>query len=152
MELGLNTNYNTRQSFGMAVLIDKSAEPIIKKQTSKMSNAACEKFWDRLSGSINTQQQNKNNIIIRATKHRNALAAEVVDENADTALKNYVTAQGLIHKNGSLNFLERAESRANRLQETNKKLAGMDKAEERHYYPGAKMPEKQVSESIETEA
>jgi len=152
MELGLNTNYNTRQSFGMSVLIDKSAEPIIKEQVTKMGNVANNRFWSSLREVINRQQNNENNIIIRATKHRKALAAEVVDENAETALKNYVTAQGLIHKNGSLKFLERAENRANRLREANAALSTEAKAEERHYYPGGKMPEKPKGEGLETEA
>ncbi len=139
MNLSINNNPNNKPSFGMSLLIDESAHKIIKEQTSRMSKKAYQKFWNK----INTVKENlaemPENVIIRKADRRNVLAAEVVDSNADTAIKNYVTAQGLIHRNGSLRFLKRAENRALRLSASNENLKGFEEAEERHYFPGGRM-------------
>ena len=140
MNIGINNNINNRPNFGMAVLIDETAEPIIKKQVMKLSKKSYDKFFEKLDGAVSRQSENQNNIIIRRAKQRDALVAEVVDANADTAIKNYVTAQGLIHRNGSLRFLDKAEVQADKLAGINEKLDGYAKAEERHFYPGSIMP------------
>lgn len=145
MNIGIN-NANNRPSFGMAVLFDESALPVMKKQAMKLSQKGYEKFWTKIDAAVDRQAGNPTNIIVRKTAHRDALAAEVVDGNADTAIKNYVTAQGLIHRNGSLKFLDRAETKANKISDTNVKLEKLDIAEERHFYPGAKLPEEAVEE------
>lgn len=123
MNIGMNNvNYNNNVNFGMSVFLDKSADKVIKDQTSKLSKKAFDKFWNKLDDAVARQEGKVPNIIIRKANHRNALVAEVADNNAETAIKNYVTAQGLIHKNGSLRFLQRAEKKADRIGEANIKL------------------------------
>ncbi|MCR5265383.1 MAG: hypothetical protein K6E29_02165 [Cyanobacteria bacterium RUI128] len=127
MDLSLNNN---RPSFGMAVLFEKSATPVMKEQATKLSKKGYQKFWDGIESAINRQEANPNNIIVRKAKHRNALVAEVVDADTANAMKNYVTAQGLISRNGSLKFLNRAEKRANALDDLNRKVDNLPKAVE----------------------
>mgnify|MGYP007012490640 CR=1 FL=1 len=138
--MDLNVN-NNRPSFGMAVLFADSAKPVIKEQASKLSKKGYAKFWETINGAVERQAENPNNIIVRKTKHRNVLAAEVVDADSATAMKNYVTAQGLLSRNGSLKFLKSAEVRADKLNDVNSRLENLATAEERHFYPGGKMPQ-----------
>lgn len=145
MNIGIN-NVNNRPNFGMAVLFDETALPVMKKQAMKLSQKGYEKFWANIDGAVDRQMGNRTNIIVRKANHRDALVAEIVDENADTAIKNYVTAQGLIHRNGSLKFLDRAESKANKISDSNSRIQRLDLAEERHYYPGATAPEEEIIE------
>jgi hypothetical protein len=126
----------------MAVLLEEeTAGPILKKQLMKLSKKGFAKFNEKWDAIAVRQSGNKNNIIVRGANRRDALVAEVVDENADTAIKNYVTAQGLIHRNGSLKFLERAEAKADRLEAINSKIDNMAIAQEKDFYPGGIIPE-----------
>ena len=123
MNIGMNnSNYSCNPTFGMSVFLDKSADKVIKKQAVKMSQKTYDKFWAAFNDTVTRQEGCKPDIIVRKANHRDALVAEVVEENTDTALKNYVTAQGLIHKNGSLKFLNRAEKRADKLRDIDKQL------------------------------
>lgn len=128
-------------NFGMAVLIDNSAKSVIKKQTMGLSPKRFDKFWNKLNEKIEQEKDNPVNTIVRKANHRDALVAEVVDSNADTAIKNYVTAQGLIHKKGSLKFLDRGTARAQRIKEANQNLEKMAAAEEKDFYAGGVMDE-----------
>lgn len=148
MNIGINNNVNNRPSFGMAVLFDETALPVMKKQAMKLSKKGYEKFWAGIDGAVDRQAGNPTNIIVRKANHRDVLVAEVVDGNADTAIKNYVTAQGLIHRNGSLKFLNRAEAKANKVNDSNMKIDKLDIAEERHFYPGAQLPEEEVAAEV----
>ena len=121
MNIGINNNVNNRPSFGMAVLFDETALPVMKKQAMKLGKKDYNNFWEKINYAIDRQAYNPTNIIVRKAAHRDALVAEVVDVNADTAIKNYVTAQGLIHRNGSLKFLHRAETQADKINDTNAK-------------------------------
>jgi len=136
MDLNINSN---RPNFGMAVLLDNSAKSVIKKQTMGLSKKRFDRFWETLNSKIEQEADNPVNTIIRKSTRRNALVAEVVDSDGENAIKNYVTAQGLIHKNGSLKFLDRATSRAQKLNEANKKLDKLVEAEEKHFYAGGDM-------------
>ncbi len=149
MNIGIsNNNYNNRVNFGMSVLLEESADRVIKNQTSKLSKKAYEKFWNKLDEVVARQEGREPNIIIKKAGKRNALAAEVVDNNADTAIKNYVTAQGLIHRNGSLKFLNRAEKKANRIGDANIRLERYTRPEEEHYYAGGVIPEETVTSGL----
>lgn len=150
MNLGISSvgnNYNAMNckrnapSFGMAMLVDKTAEKIIKDQVRTLKPAKAEAFWNKLEELRTSSESNPVNWIIRKCKHRNALAAEVVDSTAETAVKNSVHTQPHFFKNGSLKFAEKAEAEAKSLNELNEKLAALPKAEESHYFPGGVMPE-----------
>lgn len=129
---------NNRPSFGMAVLFADSAKPVIKRQTTQLSERGYQKFWDGIESAINRQESNPNNIIVRKAKHRDALVAEVVDANTSDAIKNYVTAQGFIAKNGSLRFLKKAEVRADKLRNVNEKIDNLPVADEKLLHPAEK--------------
>ena len=107
MDLRINNN---QPNFGMALLLDADAKAgsIVKKQALKLSKKGYEKFWNTIGEIQERQADNANNMILRA-KGKNRLAVEVVDENADMAVKNYVIAQGLLSRNGSLKFLKKGE-------------------------------------------
>lgn len=133
---------NNSPNFGMAILVEKeTAGPIIKKQLTKLSKNGYDKFVEKWDAAVERQLGNRNNIIIRGANRTDRLVAEVVDENADTAIKNYVTAQGLLHKNGSLKFLDRAEAKADCLKNVNAKIDDMASAAEKDFYPGGIMEE-----------
>lgn len=160
MNLGINpavnNNYNSMNcnrrrnntSFGMAFKVDESAMQIMKDQTLALSPKKATKFWDKLSEMISRNEDNPVKVIIRKCNHRKALAAEVVDSEAETAVKNRVHSQPLLFKNGSLKFAEKAEKDANLLNETNKKIEALPKAEEKDFYAGGKLPE-ELAEEIE---
>lgn len=150
----VNSNYNTMNcnkrrnnpSFGMAVKVDESAMQIMKDQTLALSTKKATKFWDKLSEMISRNEDNPVNVIIRKCNHRKALAAEVVDAEAETAVKNRVHTQPFMFKNGSLKFAEKAEKDANVLNETNQKIASLPKAEEKDFYAGGLLPEEFAGE------
>lgn len=152
----VNSNYNTMNcnkrrnnpSFGMAVKVDESAMQIMKDQTLALSTKKATKFWDKLSEMISRNEDNPVNVIIRKCNHRKALAAEVVDAEAETAVKNRVHTQPFMFKNGSLKFAEKAEKDANVLNETNQKIASLPKAEEKDFYAGGEIPEEFQGEIV----
>ena len=147
MNLGINSsinNYNAinckrnaNPSFGMAVKVDGPATKVIKEQVLKMKAKKAERFWEKFQALIN----NPVNIIVRKCKNRNALAAEVVDSQANNAVKNKSFSQGLFSKNGSLKFTKRAEAEANKLNEANTRIAELPKAAAKDFYAGGVMPE-----------
>lgn len=143
MDLSVKVN---QPNFGMAVLIDDSAKAIIKKQTMGLSPKKFDKFWNKLNEKIEQEKDNPVNTIIRKAKYRDALAAEVVDSNADTAIKNYVITQGLIHRNGSLKFLDRGTARAQKINNANQNLDKIATAEEKDFYPGSIAPDLESNE------
>lgn len=152
----VNSNYNTMNcnkrrnnpSFGMAVKVDESAMQIMKDQTLALSTKKATKFWDKLSEMISRNEDNPVNVIIRKCNHRKALAAEVVDSEAATAVDNKVHTQPFMFKNGSLKFAEKAEKDANVLNETNQKIASLPKAEEKDFYAGGEIPEEFQGEIV----
>lgn len=137
MNITINNSLScNKPNFGMSVLLENNADKIIKEQTSKLSKKGYEQFWNKFDEAVSRQNGKLPNIIIRKAKHRNALAAEVVDNNASTAIKNYVTAQGLIHRNGSLKFLDRAEKKADRIGDSNIRLERYTRPESNDYVAG----------------
>lgn len=150
----VNNNYNSMNcnrrrnntSFGMAVKVDESAMQIMKDQTLALSTRKATKFWDKLNEMITRNEDNPVNVIIRKCNHRKALAAEVVDSEAATAVDNKVHTQPFMFKNGSLKFAEKAEKDAYTINETNKKLEALPKAEEKDFYAGGELPEELAGE------
>ncbi len=121
----INCKRNNSPQFGMAIKLDKSAHPIIKKQAVALRDKSRNNFFTKLKQAVERQESNPVNILIRKAKHRNALAAEVVDSEIGKSMggvKNQVTSQPLIGKNGSLKFLDKAEKKANKLNETNNEV------------------------------
>ena len=139
MDLRINNN---QPNFGMALLLDADAKAgsIVKKQALKLSKKGYEKFWNTIGEIQERQADNANNMILRA-KGKNRLAVEVVDENADMAVKNYVIAQGLLSRNGSLKFLKKGEEVADKMKDANEKISHLEKAEARDFIAGGIMPE-----------
>lgn len=135
----MNLNVNsvsrgqTNPNFGMAVKIDGNAHKIIKKQVASLSPKKADRFWETFDSIVEAQKDNLVNIIIRKCKHRQALAAEVVD-NSENALENRVFSQGLISPSG-LKFVIKAEDHANKINRLNQKLAGYEKAIDTDYTP-----------------
>lgn len=119
-----NSNYkNNSPKFGMTVKLDSSAVPVIKKQASKMKIIDRTNFLSLIKQSAEHQVNNPVDIIIRKTKFRNALAAEVVDSKIGKELgklKNKIFTQPFRKKDGNLKFLDNASNYANKLTETNK--------------------------------
>lgn len=128
MDLRVNSS---RPNFGMAVYIDKSADKVIKEQLSKCPQKRVNAFWNKMHSVIENQENNKNDIFVRAAKHRDALVAEVKDAKGE--LNPYKTSQGLIHRNGSVKFINRAEQKANRFEELNKELDNVPRKKEQSY-------------------
>lgn len=87
--MNLNINSASSPNFGMAIKIDENAHRVIKKQVSKLSPQKADTFWENFDAAVNRQQNNPVNILIRKCKNRQALAAEVVDDNKN-ALNNKV--------------------------------------------------------------
>ncbi len=136
----INCKRNNSPKFGMAIKLDKSAHSIIKKQAVALSEKSRNNFFTKLRQAVERQENNPVNIIIRKTKHRNALAAEIVDSEIGKSMggiKNQVTSQPFIFKNGNLFFLNKAEIKANKLNETNnevrKIIDGISTAESKDY-------------------
>lgn len=123
-----NTNYSSRNNnvkFGMALKLDPSAHAVIKKQAFALGEKGKNNFFTKLKQAFERQENNPVDIIIRKAKHRKALAAEIVDSDAGKeigGIKNMVTSQPLVGKNGSLRFLNKAEKKANKLNETNNQV------------------------------
>lgn len=156
MNLSINTatpNYNCQRknspNFGMAVLVDKKAIPVIKEQAMKLSSkakkegvaSAYEKFWTNFNETVDRQNENPVNIIVKKIFGRKALKAVVVDSTAESAVKNTSFSQGILSKNGSLKFLEKAEAQADKLNNTNSRVADFNIAEKIDYKAGARQAE-----------
>lgn len=129
MNLGITnfkcSTYNANPSFGMAIKLDKSAHSVIKQQALKLGNKSRERFFAGIEEAVNKQQDNPVNIILRKSKTRNALAAEVSDSESGRELgaaTNFVTSQPFFFKNGSLKFLKAAQAKADDLNSINSKL------------------------------
>ena len=121
----INCKRNNSPQFGMAIKLDQTAHSIIKKQAVALSEKSRNNFFTKLRQAVARQENNPVNILIRKAKHRNALAAEIVDSEIGKSMggiKNQVTSQPLVGKNGSLKFLDKAEKKANKLNETNNEV------------------------------
>lgn len=119
------TRKNSTPNFGMALKLDSSAHAVIKKQAVALSEKSKNNFFTKLKQVMERQENNPVDIILRKAKHRKALAAEIVDSEAGKsmgAVKNKVTSQPLVGKNGSLRFLSKAEKKADKLNETNNQV------------------------------
>ena len=159
MNLGINpmsqnmncSRRNNTPNFGMAIKMDKSAYPVIKKQAIALGEKGKNNFFTKIKQAVERQEQNPVNIIIRKAKHRQALAAEIVDSEAGKAIggvKNKVKSQPIVGKNGSLGFLNKAEKKANKLNETNNQVQeiinSIPKAETKDYGKEIKLPETEI--------
>ncbi len=131
--MNLNINSASSPNFGMAIKIDENAHKVIKKQVSKLSPKKADTFWENFDAAVNRQQDKPVNILIRKCKNRQALAAEVVDDNKN-ALNNKVFSQGILKPKG-LKFLKKAEGYADNINELNTKLSKYEKALETDYNP-----------------
>lgn len=136
---------NNTQNFGMAVKFDKKALPILKEQVLSLSQKQIpgadtkhQSFWNKLNDIIERQANNENNIIVRKTKFRNSLTAEVVDASTEHAVKNSKFSQGIFTSKGDLGFLEKAEVQANKLENVNSRIEEFDIANKLDYSAKAK--------------
>ncbi len=130
----MNVNFNPNAqstSFGMAIKIDPNAKAILKKQTADLSVNKYLKFWDSFDEAVERQSENPVDIIIRKCNHRNALAAEVVD-NGNEPLKNTVYSQGFIFPS-RLKFINKAERRADTINDLNQRLSKYTEAVDDDY-------------------
>ena len=149
MNLGINNSnqnlycnrYNANPSFGMALKLDKTAHRVIKHQALKLGEKSREQFFKGLSDSVKNQKSNPVNIILRKSRNRDALVAEIVDSEDGRKLgaaKNFVISQPIFFfKNGNLKFLRKAEKKANELNSINSKvndvISSMEEAEAKDY-------------------
>lgn len=121
---GINA-VNNSPSFGMALKIDPSASSIIKKQAVGLGKKGKDKFLAEIGNVHERQLNNPVDIILRKSNRRNALVAEIVDSPDGRELgsvDNVVISQPFFFKNGSSKFLNRAEERAERLNELNRQV------------------------------
>lgn len=132
----MNCKKNNSPNFGMAMKVDKSAEKVIKEQVLKLNPNETLAFWEKLGNLKAESESNPVNWIIRKCKHRNALAAEVVDSSAETAVKNKVHSQPFLFKTGNLEFAEKAKDDADKIRAVNVKIASLPKAGESDFCPG----------------
>lgn len=130
----MQVNMNPSASFGMAVKVDPSAQRVIKAQTSELSEKAYNNFWNNFNDIVSRQEGNPVDILIRRCKHRDALAAEVVD-HSDFPMKNTVYSQSTLFP-GGLKFMERAEKKANRIDNVNDRIGTYKPATENDYKAG----------------
>lgn len=136
MNLGLNTagqNKNASVNFGMAIKVDPDAHAIIKRQAMRLSDKAYDSFCESFDAAVKRQENNPVNIIIRKCNNRQALAAEIVD-NSENAIDNSVISQRLIRPKG-LKFLDKAEAKANKVNDLNQRLMNYDVAKDIDYDP-----------------
>lgn len=130
----MQVNMNPSASFGMAVKVDPSAQKVIKAQTSELSEKAYNKFWNKFNDIVSKQEENPVDILIRRCKHRDALAAEVVD-HSDSPMKNTVYSQRTLFPSG-LKFMERAEKKADRINDVNDRIGKYTPATSEDYTAG----------------
>ncbi len=130
MNVNFNPNYQS-PNFGMAIKIDPNAKAILKKQTAGLSDSSFIKFWNSFDEAVERQAENPVDIIIRKCNHRKALAAEVVD-NGTEPLENTVYSQGFIFPS-KIKFINKAEKRAETLNDLNQRLSKYTEAVEDDY-------------------
>lgn len=130
----MQVNMNPSASFGMAVKVDPSAQKVIKAQTSELSEKAYNKFWNKFNDIVSKQEENPVDILVRKCKHRDALAAEVVD-HSDSPMKNTVYSQSTLFPSG-LKFMERAEKKADRINDVNDRIGKYTPATSEDYTAG----------------
>ena len=145
MNVNFNPNYQS-PNFGMAIKIDPNAKAILKKQTADLSSSSFENFWKSFDEAIERQAENPVDIIIRKCNHRNALAAEVVD-NGREPLENTVYSQGFIFPS-KMKFINKAEKRADTLKDLNQRLDKYTEAVKDDYLTAI---EKQAGEGLDLE-
>lgn len=117
-----NTTQNTKPSFGMALKINESAIPVIKKQAFQLETNARGNFLREIEDASKNEKDNPVNIIIRKSKFRKALVAEVVDSEEGKKLgstKKKTFSQPFGKKIVSLKFLDKARDYALRLSNVN---------------------------------
>lgn len=117
-----NTTQNTKPSFGMALKINESAIPVIKKQAFQLETNARGNFLREIEDASKNEKDNPVDIIIRKSKFRKALVAEVIDSEEGKKLgstKKKTFAQPFGKKIVSLKFLDKARDYALRLSNVN---------------------------------
>lgn len=117
-----NTTQNTKPSFGMALKINESAIPVIKKRAFQLETNARGNFLREIEDASKNEKDNPVNIIIRKSKFRKALVAEVIDSEEGKKLgstKKKTFSQPFGKKIGSLKFLDKARDYALRLSNVN---------------------------------
>lgn len=117
-----NTTQNTKPSFGMALKINESAIPVIKKQAFQLETNARGNFLREIEDASKNEKDNPVNIIIRKSKFRKALVAEVIDSEEGKKLgstKKKTFSQPFGKKIVSLKFLDKARDYALRLSNVN---------------------------------
>lgn len=147
----MQVNMNPSASFGMAVKVDPSAQRVIKAQTTELSEKAYKKFWEDFNNIVKRQEENPVDILVRKCKHRDALAAEVVD-HGDSPMKNTTYTQSTLFPSG-LKFMEKAEQKANRINDVNGRIGNYKPATENDYKAGKLVEEIDVDgEHLDFEA
>ena len=121
-----NNNYiatqSAKPSFGMALKINETAIPVIKKQALQLDACARGNFLRGFENILINEKDNPVDIIIRKSKFRKALVADVVDSEEGKKLgsvKKKTFSQASVKKIGNLGFLNKARDYAIRVCNVN---------------------------------
>jgi len=126
MNIGFTPNYqsmniNRTPNFGMAVVLEEKAVPVIKKELVKLSDQQVNAFWEKINNVRSRQASNP--VDINITKNLfGKIRAKVID-SSNPAAKGITTKRRLFEGKGNLNFLDRAEHQANVLNKSNIELS-----------------------------
>lgn len=126
MNIGFTPNYqsmniNRTPNFGMAVVLEEKAVPVIKKELVKLSDQQVSAFWEKINNVRSRQASNP--VDINITKNLfGKIRAKVID-SSNPAAKGITTKRRLFEGKGNLNFLDRAEHQANVLNKSNIELS-----------------------------
>lgn len=126
MNIGFTPNYqsmniNRTPNFGMAVVLEEKAVPVIKKELVKLSDQQVNAFWEKINNVRSRQVSNP--VDINITKNMfGKIRAKVID-SSNPAAKGITTKRRLFEGKGNLNFLDRAEHQANVLNKSNIELS-----------------------------
>ena len=99
-----------------------------QRKRNKSTETRKNNFFTKIQQAFERQKDNPVDIILRKAKHRKALAATIVDSEAAKGIgqvNNITTSQPFVFKNGSLRFLNEAEKKANRLNQTNNQVKNL---------------------------
>ena len=108
MNVNFNPNYQS-PNFGMAIKIDPNAKAILKKQTAGLSDSSFQNFWKSFDEAVERQA-----------------------ENRSEPLENTVYSQGFIFPS-KIKFINKAEKRAETLNDLNQRLSKYTEAVEDDY-------------------
>ena len=102
--------YKNNPKFGMAVKLNKSAIPVIKKQFITMANnTKSQEFIHSVRNAATNQARNPVNVVIKAAEDNSGkLVAEVVDSNKGNELGFSAKYDFVQSEIGKTDFIEKA--------------------------------------------